>query len=145
LQGKKIAVADSALFSQKKNELVLRGRARAIFEKARAILRDDTVDKLRNPEAKKILKEKTVLTANEIILSARSGDARALGAVVVLQKGKEAKAGQAVYNEATEKINLTGNVMIKEEEEWVSAREVSVSVKEEVFEAVGSVEARFKL
>jgi hypothetical protein len=34
---------------------------------------------------------------------------------------------------------------MKKESEWISAKQVTVSIRDETFEAVGAVEAEFKL
>lgn len=145
IQGKKAAVGQRAVYSQRQKELLLSGEAKAVFEKAAVILKEGTAEKLRNPESQKILKEKTVLTAEEIVFSTDSGDARAAGSVHVTQKGREARSERAVYDDQNEALELTGNVHMKKEAEWVSAKKVVVSVKDETFEAFGEVEAQLKL
>ncbi len=152
VQGKKFAVADTGVYSRANNNLLMRGNVHAIFEKARVILKKDSADKLRDPDVKDILKEKTVLTAKELAFSTRSGDARAVGDVVVTQKGREAKARYADYDDNKEILTLTGDVAMKKEgaapaggQEWVKAKKIVVSIKDETFEAIGSVEAQFKL
>ncbi|MEE8638145.1 MAG: LptA/OstA family protein [Candidatus Margulisiibacteriota bacterium] len=145
VQAKKLAIGQNGIYSQKKKELLIKGKAKAIFEKARIILKEETVQNLKNPEAKKILKEKTILTSDKLILSTRSGDAKASGSVFVTQKGREAKSEQALYDEKKETLTLFGKVYMKKGKDWVSAKKVVVSVKDETFEAFGAVEAEFKL
>ncbi len=152
VQGKKYAVAQNGVYSQQKKELDLRGDVKAVFEKAKAILKEDTSEKLKSEEGRKILEEKTILTADELVFSTETGDARAKGSVVVTQKNREAKADSAVYNEQDEIIILTGDVFMKKEkvtpeagEEWVKAKQVIISVKDETFEARGAVDAVFRL
>ncbi|MBU1026445.1 MAG: LPS export ABC transporter periplasmic protein LptC [Candidatus Margulisbacteria bacterium] len=152
VQGKKYAVAQNGIYSQQKKELDLKGEVKTIFEKAKAILKEDTSKKLKSEEGRKILEEKTILTADELIFSTETGDAQARGSVEVTQKNREARADWAVYNEREESILLTGNVFMKKinatpeaEEEWVKAKQVAISVKDETFEASGSVDAVFKL
>ncbi|KPJ65618.1 hypothetical protein AMJ44_09795 [candidate division WOR-1 bacterium DG_54_3] len=145
LQGKKLAIAQAGVYSQEKKELVMKGEVKAIFEKAQVVLKEETVQNLKNPEAQGILKEKTILTSNQLIFSTRNGDAQARGSVYVTQKGREAKSELALYNEEEEILTLTGNVFMKKEKEWVSAEKVMVSVRDETFEAIGAVEAEFKL
>lgn len=144
-QGKKLAVADSGIYSQKRKTLAMKGNAKAVFAKAKVILKEASVRKLKSREAKDILKEKTVLTADQIVFSTRTSDAQASGSVFVSQKGREAKADQALYDEKTEMLTLTGNVFMKKAQDWVSAEKITISVKDETFVAVGSVEAEFKL
>ncbi|NQT29776.1 MAG: LPS export ABC transporter periplasmic protein LptC, partial [Candidatus Saganbacteria bacterium] len=138
IQGKKVAISEKGIYSQKKKELNLAGGVKAVFEKAQVMLKDKTAQNLKNPGAKKILAEKTVLTSNNLTFSTKSGDARAQGAVKVIQKGKEAKADKALYNDEAETLTLTGNVYMKKENEWVKAKKVVVSVKDETFEAIGA-------
>ncbi|MEA3493846.1 MAG: LptA/OstA family protein [Candidatus Margulisiibacteriota bacterium] len=145
VQGKKFAVADSALYSQPRKSLYMKGSVKAIFEKARAVLKESTAKNLRSKEAKEILKEKTVLTSDELLFSTKTGDATATGSVLVTQKGREAKADRAVYNDGIEILTLTGKVYMKKKDRWVKAEKIIISVKDETFEAVGQVEAEFKL
>jgi lipopolysaccharide assembly outer membrane protein LptD (OstA) len=146
LQGKKTAVAEAGVYAQKKKALLLTGNVRVVFEKARAILKESSVNRLKSREARDILKEKTVLNADRMLFSTRTGDADASGNVTVSQKGKEARAEHALYNEEKELLILTDNVrMKKENEEWINAKKVVVAIKEETFDAEGSVEAQFKL
>ena len=143
-QGKKLAVAKNAIYSQKSKNLRMTDQVKAIFEKAQAILKDDTVKKLKNKEAQEILKKKTVLTSDILVFSTKTGDATASGSVFVVQKGREAKADNAVYDESRELLTLTGNVFMKKKDEWVKAKKVIISVRRETFEAYGAVEAEFK-
>ena len=145
LQGKKISIADEGTYSRKQKGLFLRGRTRTVVEKAQAILQEDTVKKLGSPEQKDLLRGKTVVSANEIFFSTRTGDARATGSVEVTQKGREARSETAVYDDKNETLTLTGNVQMKKAKEWISAGKVIVSVRDETFEALGSAEAQFKL
>ena len=144
-QGKKMAVADTGLYSRKQNVLQLKGRTRTVMEKAETLLKAETAAKLRRPDIKDILREKTVVTADEIFFSTKTGDARAAGSVEVTQKGREAKADSAVYDDKHELLTLTGNVFMKKGEDWLSARQVIVSIGKETFEAAEVKEAKFKL
>ncbi|MFC1511394.1 LptA/OstA family protein [Candidatus Margulisiibacteriota bacterium] len=142
VQGKKAAVAHGGVYSQKKKELFMKGNARAVFAKGGVILKEKTAENLKNKEAKELLKEKTFLASQELTLSTWTGDATASGSVEVTQKGKEAKAEHAVYDDKKEIITLTGKAKMKKKDEWVNARKIIVSVKDEEFEAIGKVEAK---
>ena len=144
-QGSKTAVAEEAVYNQPQKKLQLKGKVKTVIEKARAILKEDTAKKLKSEEARKLLKEKTVLTSDSLEMSTKNGDAVAKGSVLVTQKGREGKAEQAIYNDQSEDITLTGKVYLKKQREWIKCQEILVSVKNETFEAVGSVEAEFKL
>ncbi|MFH1361675.1 MAG: LptA/OstA family protein [bacterium] len=144
-QPKKLAIAKQGFYSQKENKLVLSQGVKAIFEKASAIIGDDSAKKLKGEKEQEVLKEKTLLNSDKLVFSTRSGDATASGSVHVTQKGKEAKSDQAIFNDESDILTLTGNVYIKQEDGWVSAKQVIVSVADETLEATGSVEAKFKL
>jgi LPS export ABC transporter protein LptC len=145
IQAKKIAIAKEGIYSQARQELLLKGDVKAIFTRAKAMIDENLAEKLHNSETKDSLKKKTVLTADELLFSLRSSDARANGNVFVSQSGKEAKADQADYNDKEDILTLSGNVAIKEKEKWVKAKQVVVSIRHETFTASGSVEAEFRL
>ncbi|MFA5839176.1 MAG: LptA/OstA family protein [Candidatus Margulisiibacteriota bacterium] len=145
LQSEKIVIGNEAIYSQNSKTLTIKGAVKAVFGKAGVIIKSNTAEKLHSNEAKEMLKEKTLLTSNELLLSTNIGDAKASGNVEVTQKGREAKADYAFYNDKTEILSLTGNVYMKQGDKWVKAKQVNVSVKNETFEAVGSVEAEFRL
>lgn len=144
-QGKKLAICPEGIYSKKENGLFLKGGVRAILEKGKAILKEETVKKLQNPEIKKILSEKTVVTANEIFFSTKTGDARATGSVEVTQKGHEARSDLAIYDDQNEILTLSRNAYLKRGEDWIKCQMIVISIPKETFEAVGSVEAKFKL
>jgi len=145
LQGKKLAVAPEGIYSKTLKGLILRHGAKATLEKAAAILKAETVKKLRNTDTKETLKRRTVITADELFFSIKTGDARARGGVVVTLKGHEARADSAVYNDKNEILTLFGNVFMKRGDLWVRCKQVVISVRDETFEASGVAEAKFKL
>ncbi|OGC20075.1 hypothetical protein A2232_08180 [candidate division WOR-1 bacterium RIFOXYA2_FULL_46_56] len=145
VQGKKQAVADSAVYNKNGKDIRLKGKVKAVISKAGALIKEETAQKLRDNETKEILKEKTLQTSDSLILSTLNGDYRAEGNVIVEQKNRIAKSDTAEYSDKDEIITLTGNVYIKQKERWVKCRKVLVSVKDQTFEAFGSVEAEFKL
>jgi len=144
-QGKKIVVCDNLIYNKAGNRIALSGSVKAIIEKARAVLKEETAGKLKSEEAKKLLYEKTFLNSDKLELSTNNGDAKAYGNVTVTQKNRVAKADEAAYSEKTETINLSGNVYLKKENQWIKCRTILVSVKDETFDAVGSVEAEFRI
>jgi lipopolysaccharide assembly outer membrane protein LptD (OstA) len=145
VQGKKLSVADEGLYSRRQNTLVMRGRTKTVLEKGGALLKAGTIAKLRGPDAKELLGGKTIVTAEQIIFSTKTGDARASGEVVVSQKGKEAKSDTAAYDDKNEVLTLSGNVFMKKGEDWLAARQVVISIGKETFEATEVKEAKFKL
>lgn len=144
-QGKKLSVADNGTYSRRQKRLALSGRTKTVLEKAAAVLRQDSLARLDSPDQQELLKEKTVVLANEIFFSIKTGDARAVGSVEVTQKGREARGDSAFYNEKNEVLSLTGNVFMKKGEDWISCRQVIISVQKQSFEALGVKEAMFKL
>lgn len=145
IQGAKAAVGDEGIYSNAKKELYLKGRVKAVFEKAQVFLKDQTLQKLKNNEAQSLLKTKTFITCKNLIFSNSNSDAKAWDTVFITQKGKEAKAQEAFYSDNEETITMNGNVYLKKEGKWVSAQQIIVSVVNETFEAIGSVEAEFKI
>lgn len=144
-QGKKLSVAREGTYSRREKGLFLRRETRTIIEKAQTVLKEETVKDLQSPEEKEILREKTIVLADEIFFSTKTGDARASGSVEVTQKGREAKSDTAVYDEKNETLALSGNVFMKKGEDWISCQKVIISVRKETFEALGVAAARFKL
>jgi len=144
-QGKKYSLAQRAVYNQPAKKLLLQGGVRTVIEKARAILKEETVAKLKSKDAKELLREKTFLTSDSLELKTKSGDAVARGRVTVSQKGREGRADLAVYSEKNETITLTGKVYLKKENQWIRCQKIIISVKNETFEAAGEVEAEFKI
>ncbi|KAF0134211.1 MAG: organic solvent tolerance protein OstA [Candidatus Saganbacteria bacterium] len=144
-QGKKIIFGNSLTYNKKFKYIIIKENVKAIIEKAKVILKERTINRLKSEEAKKILHEKTVLTSNLLELSTENGNAKAIGNVFVLQKGKVAKADSAIYSEKDETITLTRGVFLKKEKQWIKCQKIIVSVKNETFDAAGSVEAEFKI
>ncbi|MFH1387243.1 MAG: LptA/OstA family protein [bacterium] len=145
VQGKKVSVADSGVYSKNRKSLRLLGRTKTIIEKVGAVIKKESVEKLKSPEQKELLHEKTVVTANKMFFSTKTGDAKAFGNVIVTQKGREAKADSATYDDKNEFLTLTGNVFMKKKDQWISCKQVIVSINKETFEALGVKEAKFKL
>lgn len=144
-QGKKLSVADSGTYSRRQKRLALSGRTKTVLEKAAVALRPDSLARLDSPDQKALLKGKTVVLAKEIFFSIKTGDARAVGSVEVTQRGREARGDSAFYNEKNEVLSLTGNVYLKKGEDWISCRQVLISIQKQTFEALGVKEAKFKL
>ncbi|MBI5400189.1 hypothetical protein HZB07_06255 [Candidatus Saganbacteria bacterium] len=145
IQGKKVAVAQAGVYSLPQRRLLLTTEVKAVFEKASAVVQTKSVAQLKNQEAKDILREKTFLTADSLVIFTDTGNAQAGGNVHVYQLGREAKADQSVFDEKKETLILTGRVLLKKGKDWVSAQQVIVSIKNKTFEASGEVKAEFKI
>lgn len=145
VQGKKHSIAREGIYSKKHHFLHLSGETKTILEKAKALLNEKTVLHLKTPEVKNILREKTVVIADEISFSTNNGKADASGHVIVTQMGREAKADTAIYDEQKELITLSGNVFMRKKDEWISCQRIEISIPKEMFEAYGVTEAKLKL
>lgn len=144
-QGKKVAVAQFAIYNKSKKLLMLSGKVKAVINKGRALIDETLIKELENPDAKKLLEAKTFISSDKLAFSTLNGDALAEGNVVVTQKGRAAKAGAANYNDQTDVITLIDNVYMKKDRVWIKCEKVEVSVKHETFTATGSIEAEFKI
>jgi len=145
IQENKAAVARYAEYDKEGNTITMTENVELIIEKGTAILSEEAVKDLRNPEAKETLKEKTILRCQKLLLQSNGRNAFATGGVTVTQKEKSARANQAEYLSEEEIIILTGAVTLKKGEEWIKTKKVIVSVEKETFEATGAVETKFKL
>jgi len=141
----KIASSEALSFDDKRGTATLRSHVRVYIRKGSDILKESSIEKIKNIEAKKVLRDGVLLNSDSLRVSTRSGDALAEGSVLLLQKNKRAKADRAFYDEKTETITMTGNVHIEKEGEWIKTKKVIVSVNKETFEAVGDVETHFRL
>jgi len=92
-----------------------------------------------------IKEENAILSCDAIDLSTENENGEASGSVLITQKEKRAKSDRAVYTSDSETVVMTGNVYIEREGEWIKTEKVIVSLKDESFEAVGRVEAEFKI
>lgn len=142
VQGKKLSLARNGIYSRKGKKLFLFGETKTIIEKAQALVRRETAQKIHDAE---FLRAKTYITSDSIEFSTRSGNARAAGNVVVTQKGKEAKAEAAYYDDKREILTMKGSVQMKKGADWLSCKKITVYISREVFEAEGMVEAKFNL
>ncbi|MFA5114151.1 MAG: hypothetical protein WC529_07655 [Candidatus Margulisiibacteriota bacterium] len=144
-QGKKLSLAGAGTYSRRRQQLLLRDGTRTVLEKAANEIKPETARQLDSPEQKRLLRQKTVIAAREMVFSLKTGDARATGSVEVTQQGREARSDSAFYDDKLETLALSGNVYLKRGEEWLSCRQVIISVKNETFEARGVQEAKFNL
>ncbi|MFA6170678.1 MAG: LptA/OstA family protein [Candidatus Margulisiibacteriota bacterium] len=142
VQGKKVSLAGNGIYSRKGKKLFLFGETKTIIEKAQALVRQETARKIHDVE---FLRARTYITSDSIEFSTRSGNARAAGNVVVTQKGKEAKAESAYYDDKREILTMKGSVQMKKGTDWLSCKKITVYISREVFEAEGMVEAKFEL
>lgn len=145
IQGKKAAVANYLLYNKTTKALQLTGNVRAIIQKGKNLISESSIKNLNNPEAKKLLEGKTFITSDKFTFGTTGGDAKAEGNVIISQKGREAKSNIAEYSDNKDLIILTDNVFLKKNGTWVKSKFVEVSVKNETFTAIGSVEAEFRI
>ncbi|MFH1709767.1 MAG: LptA/OstA family protein [bacterium] len=145
VQKNKTATSDHATYDDRSKTIVLSSNVKAEIEKLKNMIKEESAEKIKGDETKKALQEKTVITCDKLKLSTEKGDCSAYGRVFVRQKEKEAKSEEAVYQEDSENITLTGNVYMKRKNDWVKANKVIVSVDKETFEAIGKAETTFKV
>ncbi len=145
IQKNKTAASDTAIYNDGSKTIVLSSNVKAEIEKLGSMMKEKSAKKVKGKEAKNALQEKTLIICDNLQLSTEKGDCRAYGNVHVHQKDKEARSDEAVYQEGSENIVLTGNVYMKRKDDWVRANKVIVSVDKETFEAIGRVETVFKV
>jgi lipopolysaccharide assembly outer membrane protein LptD (OstA) len=138
-QGRNIAQGQEGSYLEKTKEVGLKHHVKAIFSKSAEAAR------AKSPTAKEILKGQTLLTADELVFSTQTGNAQANGPVQVRQKGKEAKSDRAAFDDKSDLLVLTGHVYLKQGDRWIQCRQINASVSSESFQAIGSVEAEFKI
>ena len=135
--------AGSGILNDKQRTLLLSYKVKAIIEKIEDAIKDGSAEKVKGAEIKKVLKEKTIVTADKMFLRFDDKNFTAKGNVVVIQKGKRAKSNFAKYNEENEEIEMTGNVFMEKKDQWIKTEKIIVSVKNEAFHAIGNVETEF--
>ncbi len=145
VQPGKVVMSPQARYHLKTKNVYFFPKVRVMLEKGEAILKEESLNRVKNPEARKALKEKTWMECANLEVSLDKKDALASGEVMVFQKDRQARSQKAVYNDKKEEIILTGKVEMKTAKEWLRCQKVIVSVKKETFEAVGKVESHFKL
>jgi lipopolysaccharide export system protein LptA len=144
-QKNKTAVSDSAVYDDRSRIIVLSSNVKAVIKGLRNMIKEKSAKKIKGEETNIALRERTAVLCDNLQISTDNGDCRAYGRVHVLQKEKEARSDEAVYQENNEEIILTGNVSMKKKDSWVKANKVVVSVDKETFEAIGRVETIFKV
>jgi len=139
----KMAVSKTCKYDSNSDKVTLIGDVRVVIEKGHTLIKKESADKLRDPEVRQSLREKTTITADQFEISATKGDTVASGNVVVAQNGKLSKSDTAKYDEKKEDIIMTDNVYMEKEGQWVKTNKIIVSVKNETFDAIGNVETKF--
>ncbi len=123
----------------------LKGNVKMIIEKGGAVLKESTIEKIRNAETKKMLKEGILISCDSLSVSTKTGNASAEGKVELLQKKSRARSDKAYFDESKETVTMTGNVYVEKEGQWLKTRKVIASLSKEEFEAVGGVETLIKI
>lgn len=146
-QAKKAARSDWAEYFEDKKELNMFSRVVIFIQKGGDFFNLSTLKRLDNPTAREIASNKTTIWADRVLVSTRTENATCEGQVKVFQKEREAKSDYAFYDDKEEKIWLWGNVYTKDTKDsrWLKADQVLVSVQDETFTALGSVESEFKI
>ena len=141
----KFSTADRLDYNDKTKTAVLKGTVKMIIERGSAVLKESTIQKIRNAETKKMLKDGMLLLCEKLSVSTRSGNATAEGKVDLLQKKNRARSDRAYFDEDKETVTMTGNVYVEKEGQWLKTRKVIASLAREEFEAIGGVETLIKV
>lgn len=145
IQPKKAISSDQIIYNKTTKKILASGNVKTVFEKAKVLIKEETIKKLKGKEAKESLEEKTLLYADIFEIYTDSKNAKGWGNVKVFQKGKEAQAENAIFDEEREEIILTKNVSVNKDDEWIKCDKLIVSVTEETFTALGEIEGTFKI
>jgi lipopolysaccharide assembly outer membrane protein LptD (OstA) len=162
VQPKKAISGDQIIYNNKTKKILASGNVKTVFEKAKVLIKEDTIKKLKSKEARESLEEKTLLFADNFEIYTNSKNAKGWGNVKVFQKAKEAHAENAIFNEKMEEIILTKNVYVKKssaittsntsssesaghnkDDEWIKCDKLIISITEETFTALGGIEGTF--
>lgn len=141
----KFSTADRLDYTDRTKTAILKGNVKTLIERGSAMLKESTIEKIRNAETKKMLKDGMLLHCEKLSVSTNSGNASAEGKVELLQKTNRAKSDRAYFDEAKETVTMTGNVYIEKEGQWLKTQKVIASLSKEEFEAIGKVETLIKI
>lgn len=144
-QKDKFSTSDRMDYTDRTKTAVLKGNVKTLIEKGSAVLKESTIEKIRNAETKKMLKDGMLLTCEKLSVSTNSGNASAEGRVELLQKKNRARSDKAFFDEAKQSVTMTGNVYVEKEGQWLKTQKVIASLGKEEFEAIGGVETLIKV
>lgn len=145
IQKGKFSTADRMDYDNSAGTAVLMGSVKTLIEKGSAMLDESTVQKIRNAETKKVLKDGMLLICQKLSVSVDSGNASAEGKVELLQKNNRARSDRAYFDKKKETVVMTGNVHIEKEGQWLKTQKITASLGKEEFEATGGVETLIRI
>ncbi len=145
VQVDKEARADFARYSEKDDRIELAGNVRLDQRSGQWLVRERLVRPPQDEEERKSLQTPATLTADRVVIYLTSRDAVATGNVRVTQGKRSATGERAEYDDRNGMIVLVGRRvrMQREDGAWLEAERVVVSLKEDTFEAYGSVDTTF--
>lgn len=141
----KFSTADQLDYIDRSKTAILTGNVKTIIKKGSAVLKESSINKIRNAETRKMLRDGMLMNCEKLSVSTKNGNATAEGKVVLLQKKNRAKSDRAFFDEKKETVTMTGNVYIEKEGQWLKTQKVIASLSKEEFEAVGGVETLIKV
>lgn len=141
----KFSTANNLTYNNKTGEIILSGNVKTILEKGKKVLKESTINKIKNAEIRKMLEEGILLNCNKLIMNTNNGDATAEGSVTILQKQNLAKSDYAFFDDKNETITLSGNVYVEKDKQWLKTEKVIASLSREEFEAIGNVQSVIKI
>ncbi len=151
-QKEKNATAAHAFIDNKKKKVFMNDNVVLTQIKGDWLVRNDLVDASKpDAERDEALRERTVMTGDNLEIDQDTNDAVMTGKIVtVTQKGKRATGKRAVYGDKDQVITLTEDVKIaKDDGGWLTAEKAVFHTDTEKFEAYGAqgtqVETEFKL
>jgi lipopolysaccharide assembly outer membrane protein LptD (OstA) len=145
VQVDKEASGDFLRYSEREDRVELVGRARLHQRSGQWLVREKLVRPPETEEDRKTLETPATLTAERVVLFLGTRNAVAVGDVKVTQGERLATGDRAEYEDTSGRIVLSGRrVRLKREDgAWLEAQRVVLSMKEDTFEAFGSVETHF--
>ncbi|MDR5682899.1 MAG: LptA/OstA family protein [Armatimonadota bacterium] len=143
----KKARAEKAVYSEAKDQIELVGGVRLDQVSGQWLVRERLANPPRTDEERKALESPATLTSERLVITISTRDSVATGNVRVTQAGRSATGDRGEYDDLNGKIVLTGRRVRLERDDgsWLEAEKVVVSLREDTFEAFGTVDTVFKV
>jgi len=141
----KSAQAERITYSESQDRIELEGSVRLHQRSGQWLVRERLVRPPRDEEERKALQTPAVLTADRVVITLSTRGSVATGNVRVTQEGRRAEGDRAEYDDQQGRIVLSGRRVRLEREDgsWLEAEQVVVSLREDTFEAHGTVDTTF--
>lgn len=141
----KSARAQRIVYSEGRDRIELEGAVRLDQRSGQWLVRERLVRPPRDDEERKALESPAQLVADRVVIFLTTRNSVAAGNVRVTQQGRSAAGDRAEYDDDQGKIVLSGRRVRLERSDgsWLEAERVVVSLREDIFEAFGSVDTTF--